>query len=195
MEIYRALNSQHARMLQHSLEECGIRSFVAGEETAGALGLQGFAWEGSPRVYVADADAPEARQIAVEFDQDLNAPEIEDDDYASGESKPWTDWPECPTCRIRRVAVCPDCEANGDDFAVAEFVVDYKGTLLACPNCDQNFPPQFVRECANCGHDFGSGVKLVVYEPHVVNHRALLVLILLTALGIAAACFLWTLTH
>lgn len=201
VEVYRALNDQHAQLVKNLLESEGIWSVATGAEVQGALGLQGMAWEGSPRVYVRLEDERQARMVVEDFENSLkdsreSAAEIDEfDEYLDGQGKSWDDWPICPGCRMRRRAVCPDCETFGDDFELAEFVVDHKGTLITCPNCDENFTPQFVRECHNCTHDFGNGVELVVYDQNVFNHRAIVLALVLGVLGVLGGTYFLSLLH
>jgi hypothetical protein len=89
-------------------------------------------------------------------------------------------WPCCPQCGRRRLAVCPVCETAGTDFArgfspgpascpLNESDADASARrvrpLVLCPICDEPFRPEFLACCEWCGHKFGDGVERPAPEP------------------------------
>lgn len=69
----------------------------------------------------------------------------------------------CPGCGRGRVAICPYCRTTGSNFAPADTIsIDASAgepPLVICPTCDEPFPPQYLRRCEWCGHDFGTGAE------------------------------------
>lgn len=58
------------------------------------------------------------------------------------------------------------------------------GPMLVCPTCDEPQPPQYLRCCGQCGHDFGEGVDA---EPgdssaSAINPRIVLAMVAVAAL-------------
>lgn len=143
--------------------------------------------------------------------------DLSTDEYEDDRPRTWDDWPVCPACRQRRMAICPACETADNDVPLAEFMVlgetpratksesgaDATGgqdspdsasnILLMCQNCDESFAPRFYRHCENCGHDFGHGVELQQTDVEPVNHRVLLIVAGLGLLSLAAAIYFWLL--
>jgi hypothetical protein len=115
-EIYRARNLQEAALLKNLLEEEGIRATVTNNVLEGGSGVDVLGWATQPRVMVAQADAEEARQIALEYEQHgeelLQKQAIDLDDKARDEGH----WPRCPSCGRRRLTFCPHCGTAGTEF-------------------------------------------------------------------------------
>lgn len=63
VEIYRARDNIHAHLIRSALDDAGIRAEITGESLQGALGEIPFGWPTAPRILVAEADAPRAREI------------------------------------------------------------------------------------------------------------------------------------
>ncbi len=104
-------------------------------------------------------------------------------DDANGQ-RTWTNWPCCPHCSRPRLTVCPTCGVAGTCFPLAEFLApaapllssrsrpteaeslddEDVEILLACPQCDEAFPPRFYRHCPECGYDAGEGLPVPQYD-------------------------------
>jgi hypothetical protein len=116
------------------------------------------------------------------------------------------EWPCCPQCGRRRLAVCPVCETAGTDFdrgfspgaATCPLNDPQDATaprrarpLVLCPICDEAFRPRFLAHCEWCGHAFGDGIDRPAPEPteHTdLNARVWIVLIgtLVVVVGLIA---------
>ncbi len=118
-------------MLRQALVEQGIQAFVLGDELQTAVGALPPGQTTAPKVVVAEADARQAREIAVRFDSQLaelhraqaaERAEIDELHQRSGpDTDVWEEWPVCPGCGRRRQTVCPICDVAGTDFPLAEY--------------------------------------------------------------------------
>lgn len=163
--IYSAANSQQANLLRNLLEERGIAAWVQNDMIQSAAGELPLGWRGDCQVVVRDADAPEARRLALEFEEQLKADPLPEETGASNyyaAIDQWQEWPQCPECGERRHTRCPLCGMAGDRFPLVDLETTEAGprVLLMCAACDDPFRPEFYRLCHRCGHDFGHGIRL-----------------------------------
>jgi hypothetical protein len=183
--IYTAANLPQAHVLRNTLEELGIPASITNDAVQLAVGDVPAGWATAPRVVVDEQQAELARRVALEFDAASRGPRLSDegaDDSDSSAARETIAWPVCPKCGRRRVAICPFCDSTGDDTppadlsyqaleepagvegATAEMRLGRQSTVtrrnwLLCPTCEEPFEAQYERACANCGHDFGDGIK------------------------------------
>lgn len=119
--IYAARTLQDAYLLKNLLAEEQIEAVVVNEALQGGSGVDIVGWPTLARVVVAEHDAERARQIAVDFDQNLAAaarsPTAEPPPPSPA---PATPWPGCPQCGRRRITRCPACGTAGTDFPPAD---------------------------------------------------------------------------
>jgi len=160
--IYRAANAQQAALLRNLLEERGIAAWVQ-DMIQTAVGDLPLGWRGDSQVVVSSRDAVVARNLALEFEDQLrlssSRPEVDDAPiYAATDT--WDNWPTCPECGQRRHTRCPLCGQAGDAFPLVDLERTERGevVLLMCQPCDEPFRPKFYRYCHQCGHDFGHGL-------------------------------------
>jgi putative signal transducing protein len=185
--IYSAATLPQAHVLRNVLEDQGIRAEVINDAIQLALGDVPMGWSTAPRVVVDQQHAELARRIALEFDESSRAsaesqswPEAKTETEAEFKSRPA--WPCCPKCQTPRQAACPFCGTSGDNFPPADTSNAFDepdveaghtdqqqeaGThqrmsdkpLLLCTICDEPFTPNYYRNCAHCGYDFGNGIE------------------------------------
>jgi len=200
--IYTAAHLQQATLLKNELEALGIRSFIINTGVHMALDYVGL--ETNPRVVVDEADAVEARRIALEFDERSTrrqgTPQSERLEVSAGSVV--EAWPTCPGCGKRRQAVCPSCGTAGNDFPSADSAPqvqaataemeegDTLGPAAICPTCDEPFAPEYLRHCEWCNHDFGDGQVLPekaespkFNDDNTLNSRVMLVIAGIVALS------------
>jgi hypothetical protein len=194
--VYSAANTQQAYLLKGLLEERGIAAWVINDAIQFAGGDLPLGWSAAARVAVGQQDAPKARQLAEEFDQQTAHEPTDDDSAEYGAPGEWPDWPVCPLCGERRSARCPVCGASGTSFSLAdiqESTTDQR-VLLVCEDCDDHFLPEWYRLCARCGHDYGAGVDVNQSSRPVLNmgpgEWLVATLIILVGIGLAAY-FVW----
>jgi hypothetical protein len=146
-------------LLKGLLEDYGIAARVVNDAMQIAGGDLPLGWAAAARVVVSSSDAPQARQIALEFDQQTAHEPTPDDAVSEPARAEWSDWPICPQCSERRAARCPVCGLSGTDFPLADIqdVADGERVLLVCSACDDHFLPEWNRRCHCCGHDYGDG--------------------------------------
>ena len=183
-------------LLRNTLHELGIRAIVANDAVQLALGDVPGGWATAPRVIVDEQHAELARRVAVEFDAGSRAARLDDDDNEDDDDGDRRSerraaapgWPLCPSCGVRRQAICPYCGVSGDGFPAAEFSFHAAARILGdepsalggtadsaaspggcetlqCSTCDEPFEAQYGRICAECGHDFRNGVESVERLP------------------------------
>jgi len=163
--VYRAANSQQANLLRNLLEERGIAAWVQNDMIQAAAGDLPLGWRGDSQVVVRGRDAAEARNLALEFEDQLRvtspARDVDDSAYYAA-TDTWNDWPTCPDCGQRRHTRCPLCGQAGVDFPLVDLEKTERGdiVLLMCLACDEPFRPQFYRLCHQCGHNFGQGISV-----------------------------------
>ena len=157
--IYSAANTQQAYLLKSVLEDRGIAARVVNDAMQIAGGDLPLGWAAAARVIVSSSDAPNARQIAMEFDRQTAHEPTPDDAVSEPAATEWSDWPVCPQCGERRAARCPVCSLSGTDFALADIqdVDNGQRVLFVCNACDDHFLPEWNRRCHRCGHDYGDG--------------------------------------
>jgi putative signal transducing protein len=192
--IYSAASTQQAYLLKGLLEEEGITAWVINDAIQIAGGDLPLGWAAAPRVVVAQPDAPQARQLAEEFDRQT-AHEPTADDFGENVPADWLDWPTCPGCGERRAARCPVCGASGTNFPLADAQDPAAGrVLLLCKECDDHILPEWYRLCPRCGHDYGGGVEVnppAELMPSLSRSERIVIVILALS-GIAlAAYFAW----
>ena len=122
-------------------------------------------------------------------------------------------WPACPSCKKRRLTVCPACQEASEEFPLADYQADgmpvhntrtgqaeansnpQKYPLLECTTCSEVFRPTFYRHCAWCGFGFvdGKTIDLKGFY-HQLERRPTMVLIALCVLGVVmSGYFYWVL--
>ncbi len=146
--IYTARTAQDAHLLKHLLDQHQIKAVVLGDAIDG-LASTALGWAASPQVAVTAEDAERARQMAVEFDQELAAsaaapvaadpqpvaegPALEPPAGVPG------DWPTCPGCGERRSTRCAVCGTAGTDFQPADmgftWIPGLEDAAAAAPSC------------------------------------------------------------
>lgn len=193
--VYSAANPQQAHLLKGLLEDRGIAAWVVNDALQGAGGELPLGWNAAARVVVAHSDAAEARQFALDFDQQTAHEPLPDDFARTPSSLDWDEWPVCPDCQQRRSARCPVCGVSGMKFALADVQETSAGerVLLFCDSCDDHFLPQWYRLCPQCGHDYGAGIEIGrPGAPEPISLRTWLVFAsLLTAGALFFAYFAW----
>jgi hypothetical protein len=135
----------------------------------------------------------------------------------------WTAWPACAECGRRRQTECPTCGSAGTEFPMAEYqaptepihgsrdagAANRSGAtgleqgpvaprlpswpLLHCPQCDEAFTPRFYRQCPQCGHDQGEGIRFQSWQPEPISHRVVITILGLLGLALGTALYLWRL--
>jgi len=186
--IYVAANPEQAHLLKNALMEQGIFAYVTNEQLQlGAGELMGLPT--APRVVVDEADADDARQIALEFERNArqNATHEDSDEFEEDQDER-DSWPACPHCNRPRYTSCPVCESSASSFPLAfmppgssEPTAGERPKLVViCPICDEVFTPVFLARCEWCGHRFGDGRELPSVEPsdkYEINGRVWIVVV------------------
>jgi len=191
--IYEARTMPEALRLKERLLEAGIPAVIGSEVAEGESTSDVWGLPEPTRVAVEEAMAEAARQIAVRFDAEV-AQRVEQEaaqrfppDAEEGEEREEVgsprgseglvaagpvQWPRCPACGAPRLTRCPACRTTGTEFRRAELPEEATGAgeareLVICPECDEPFPPQYARQCHQCGHQFADG-----FDPHPRRERA-----------------------
>jgi hypothetical protein len=159
--VYSAASPQQAHLLRNLLEQEGIAARVVNDAIQIAGGELPLGWTAAARVVVSEEDATEARAIAESFDCRVAAGSEEAFEELDSLEE-WKEWPICPACGHKRSARCPVCGATGTAFPVADVAETptIDDVLLQCEDCDDVIRPQWFRDCAACGADFGSGIEV-----------------------------------
>ena len=128
--VYAAATAVEAHLLKTELGEAGIKAVVTNSVLEGGAGVDILGWPTLARVAVAEKDAGEARQIALEFDKEISARSqgpksetfVEEARPAEGQAVPSgrATWPRCPQCNALRITRCPVCRTTGTDFRRAD---------------------------------------------------------------------------
>lgn len=140
--IYTARTAQDAHFLKNLLANARIEALVVNDTLDLGAGSNPWGWSTSPRVLVAEEDAPRARQIALEFDREAAAsaagPGAEGPE-PEAPSEVSEDWPRCPGCGAPRSTRCPVCGTAGSDFRPADmgftWIPDPEDTAYRPPPC------------------------------------------------------------
>jgi predicted RNA-binding Zn-ribbon protein involved in translation (DUF1610 family) len=203
-EIYRADSLQQATLLKGLLEDDGIEARVESDMQSMAGGEVPLGWPSLARVVVPEEQAAKARQLVLQFEQQMRE-RRQRDATATGvlvdeEEDVWRQWPVCPDCGQKRQVRCHICGTAGTDFPLVD--IDRSGgreqVLLFCRTCDDHFRPQFYRRCHTCGYDYGNGIRSGEETPLTpeerITPRVWLVLAGMVAAGaVVAGYFAWLL--
>ncbi|MBN2022395.1 MAG: DUF2007 domain-containing protein [Pirellulales bacterium] len=141
--IYTAASMQQAHLLKNALSEVGIKAVVTNELLERGSGVDAMGWATLPRVMVDAADAPLARQIALDYERRGAVAGPSPADTAESSPAEPSPWPVCPRCGQPRTTRCVICHTTGSDFPRAD--PDYVwGMGLAeapdAPACDCGSP-------------------------------------------------------
>ena len=204
--IYEARTMPEALRLKERLLEAGIPAVIGSEVAEGESTSDVWGLPEPTRVAVEEAMAEAARQIAIQFDAEVvrrvgqeaarRRPSDEEEVEGRDESGSFpgdeglvpagpVQWPRCPACGAPRLTQCPACQTTGTEFRRAELpeAAEDAGTareLVICPDCDEPFPPQYTRQCHQCGHQFADGFELHVQgepAPEWVTWRIVLAIV------------------
>jgi hypothetical protein len=195
--IYAARTLQDAHLLRNLLSDAGIQAVVTNDLLQGGSGVDIVGWPSLSRVAVGAADAPRAREMALEFDRRAVAAaedggEVLGDEGPPAEAPPW---PKCPQCGAPRTTRCPVCGTTGSRFPAAD--ADPSGVpRRLCSTCDEPFEPEYPRQCEWCGHEFSDGYDVgptaaPAGDEAALNARAVVLLVGIAVLGVVLAGWLF----
>jgi hypothetical protein len=191
--VYHARNSAEATMVQHWLEDAGIKATVLGGE------MQGGAFEiveADPVVIVAGEDFESAVAAIEKFREELQSGTSLDE---MSEAEGQFDWPMCPQCDELREATCNNCQKTSNEFS--EEITD-EGRQTFCLACSEAVEITYSDLCRFCQHDFTashtrdvSATDPAASEISVNTNRVILVIALIGVLFIAIAILFATSTR
>ncbi|MBI2823475.1 MAG: DUF2007 domain-containing protein [Planctomycetia bacterium] len=172
--VFTDVRPGQAFMVRNRLAEAGIEAVVINDALQAAAGDLPLGWSIAPRVVVAEADEPAAREIVRQYRAESAGAATHDEADAAGldgrepresEERAARELyapPLCPRCDKPRMTVCPACQTASVNFPLADGPADADDpdtALLLCPTCDEAFRPVYLRRCEWCGHDFGAGIE------------------------------------